>query len=124
MNTRRFAEQCAASVPTSFSLFGALMLVEIIYYTFNLWKECHATHAAPDESAKTFMASQDSRRLARRAKRATLRSIRRSSADLSESESDQLNDHMLAFVNTASDDVVAACCGEPTFLDPGDNNYA
>lgn len=104
--TRAQAELCAghAAPKAGFSLIGILMLTEIFYYTFQIWKSCH-DHSSPKVATDRISH--------RRAELGLRRGCRKAGARLSDDEIVELTSHGLEYVASVDTSIVAACCAEP-----------
>lgn len=111
MNTKAQSELCAADAPVGFfGIDDILIGMEIVYYGFELWKDCHP-------SANTVKSEIDAPDIVRRASRSTRQATRyvnrqRRRSGLSPVVVDDYNAltvHMLHHVYTASADVVTSC---------------
>ena len=119
LNTRREAENCAGSLPKT--EVGVLVVIEVFYYAFEMWKACHT--ATNMSSPKAFLARCEeepgnmkpvySKRLLRRAQRSLARAANQAKVILSEDEVRDWTQHGLEHVANAPDINVAACMAEP-----------
>lgn len=121
MNTRAEAERCAGGVKAGFGLVGVLTLIEIIYYSFELWKECHQQTSA-NEPAKAFLHAERAGNssfpphIVRRASRGITRSAKHHNVRFNDVDTEYLTNHCLEHVYNADATVVSACCAEAPFL--------
>ena len=111
MTTREESVRCANELPTGFGIIGTLVIVEIIYYSFQLWKSC-SSEASPKAALTSAPDGSPAPSLARRATRCVRRAARYQGQDLSDEDVQTLTTHMLNHVSRLDNDRLAACCKE------------
>lgn len=111
MTTRQEAEKCASSAPpAAFGLIGVLTVIEIIYYSFELWKNCHPAPA----TAKAEIVGDPPHIMIRRARRSVIKSGRHHGRSPQEFDVDTATAHMLKHVYHSDDSVIVACYCDAT----------
>lgn len=117
-STKQQAEKCAADLPTDFALVGMLTLIEIVYYSFQLWKEYKAGSCASQQPKAALAATAEPdgspspallRKLSRHARRAAFHH----GEEFDQEKSQLFTTCLLTFISSASNEEVTACCSEP-----------
>jgi hypothetical protein len=122
-STRNQAYACAAEMPKGIiGIDDVLIIAEIVYYGFEIWKSCHES-SNPSLSAKSSISNavegdgqNYSHEMLRRAGRGVRRAARHQKVSLSDGDRDLLTTHMLNYVSKSSDESICGCYGEsPVF---------
>lgn len=105
--TKQEAEKCAtASAPTGcFGLIGILTIIEIVYYSFELWKNCHPSA----NTVKSELTSDTPPWMVRKARRSVIKSARRQGVDSTSFDVDTATTAMLNHVYHIDDNTLASC---------------
>lgn len=110
-SANEFAQSAEVGI---FGIDDVLILAEIAYYVFSLWKTC-----APAVSANVYVSSQIQddgsvpTSLVRRSRRAVRRAARKKGQSLTSDQIDNLTTQLLMKVAQSPTDVVVACSAEP-----------
>lgn len=110
MDLRTQAEEVSTDLQRAGILIEALTLVELVYYCFELYKECH-----PDpKSAKYYLQSEyDGTEFSNRVMRPAVRQVRRAARekqiDMSDDDMEKVATATLLKAMNADDAVVTAC---------------
>lgn len=104
--TRLEAERASSTLPTGlFGIDDALVLIEIVYYIFEIWKSC------PNKTTAS------SRRQDRFARISCRKACENFGYDVGSYDMSQMSEPLMTHCAALSNDVVAACCAEPVSED-------
>ncbi len=109
------AQKVAEGLPVGFTGIEILVLIEIVYYAFLLWKSCHGSSQPPGE----YLATERTRSgdftpyIIKHAARHMKRAARYKGQHLTDEQLQTLTVAALSHVAAADAATVAACCAEP-----------